>query len=82
MTRRAVAARSIPTTPVGISTFTVARHFNTVLHAPFGIKTLTVGGSLNNSQLVTNNPLMPASGFLTTLTVGDMFDFSLLRSLK
>jgi hypothetical protein len=70
-----IAHGATPTTPVGIGTFTVARHFqtNSAIFAPFGIGTLTVGGSVSGgSQVVTANPTAPASGFLTTFSAGDL----------
>jgi hypothetical protein len=58
----------------GVAAFTVARQFqtNSVLKAPFGVKALTVGGSVSASTLVAANPLTPTAGTLTTATVGDL----------
>jgi hypothetical protein len=70
-----LAKGATPTTPVGVGTFSVARNFqtNSTLTAPFGITTMTVGGSVSTgSTVVTDNPLTPAAGFLTTFTAGDL----------
>lgn len=70
-----LAHGATPTTPTGISTFTVARHFqtNSFLNAPFGIKTLTVGGRVQStSQIVTDNPANPTAGFLATTMLGEV----------
>ena len=55
--------------------FTVARQLqtNSLIQAPFGITTVAIGRAmLGGSQIVTDNPGLPAAGFLTTLTVGDI----------
>jgi hypothetical protein len=62
-----------PTKPIGIDTISVARNLGTsVFTAPFGIKTLTVGGSITNDTLVTDNPANPPSGFISTFTAGGL----------
>jgi hypothetical protein len=69
------AAGSTPTKPVGIGSFTIARQLqaNSFIKAAFGITTLTVGGALQgSSQVVTDNPGLPAAGFLTTLSAGEI----------
>jgi hypothetical protein len=69
-----LARGATPTAPAGIGTFSVARNFqaNSFLKAPFGIKTLTVGGSVNSSIIATDNPTNPSAGFLTTTTLGEL----------
>jgi hypothetical protein len=59
----------------GITSLSVARHVqtNSFLKAQFGIKTLTVGGSVSTgSQIVTDNPLTPTAGALGTVIVGEL----------
>src|SRR5262249_6769463 len=59
----------------GIAALSVARNFqtNSVLKAPFGVKTLTVGGSVvGNSQIVADNPSTPTAGALPAVSVGEM----------
>jgi hypothetical protein len=69
------AAGATPAAAVGIGSLTVARSVqtNSVLKAPFGIKTLTIaGGLLVSSQIVTDNPVLPTAGALGTFTVGEV----------
>ena len=68
-----VAHGATPTKPVGIDSFSVARHFQMIstLVAPFGIKTFTVGGTVGG-QVIVENPAAPASGFITSFTAGDL----------
>jgi hypothetical protein len=52
----------------------VARDFVlSFLKAPFGITTLTVGGAVNFSSILTDNPAAPTAGFLTAFTAGEVF---------
>lgn len=69
------AAGTTPASAVGISSFSVSRFVqtNSVLKAPFGIKSLTItGGLLSGSQVVTDNPTTPTAGILGTFTVGEI----------
>jgi hypothetical protein len=64
-----------PATPVGITSFSVARSVISFsfLKAPFGIKTLTVSTSVTgSSQVVTDNPATPAAGAIGTFTAGEV----------
>lgn len=69
------SAGTTPATAVGIGSMSVARFVQSasVVKSPFGIKTLTItGGLFINSQVVTDNPVVPTAGTLGTFTVGEV----------
>src|SRR5262249_24216207 len=57
----------------GIASLAVAgRLTNSRVQAPFGIKTLTAGQVVGPTQIVADNPVTPAAGVLTSVTVGEL----------
>ncbi|HJZ92363.1 MAG TPA: hypothetical protein VKE40_15915 [Gemmataceae bacterium] len=60
---------------VPVAVADVARHFqsNSLLKAPFGIKTVTVGVSATTGdRIVADNPVSPTAGVLTSVTIGEL----------
>ena len=74
LTGSLIAHGATPSKPDGIDLLSVAGTLtqNSFVAAPFGIKTLTVGSSVNSSSIVTDNPLAPTSGFIGSLTAGEL----------
>jgi hypothetical protein len=66
-----------PTKPVGIDSLTVARHATSInIVSPSGIRTLTVGGTVNGFVL-TDNAATPANGFVDNFTAGEVSNSTL-----
>ncbi len=75
-----LAHGATPTKPTGIGSFSVAGGItNSVVGSPSGIGSMTVAGDVSSSSINTENPAAPASGFITSLTVGQM-DFASIRA--
>lgn len=64
------------TKPVGIDQLVVSSDLeaNSGVRSPFGIKTLTVTGSINGMTINTTNPEAPEHGVITTLTAGEIYN--------
>jgi hypothetical protein len=74
----ATGTNSTPHPPAGITSFTTNGDLsNAILNVRFGITTLKVAGTLNNSTLQIENPLSASSGRIGSLTAGAVDDSSI-----